>query len=84
MFRFGFACFLGNCSILQAELATIFRGLQVAIIRGYDKIIVESNSKDAFKMLHKWVSVGSPLGPPNWFYLEFGFLFNAIPMAAHI
>ncbi|RYR15710.1 hypothetical protein Ahy_B04g072626 [Arachis hypogaea] len=40
----GFACNLGSCSIMHAELWGIIKGLQIAIDNGYNRIVIESDS----------------------------------------
>nr|KYP65942.1 Putative ribonuclease H protein At1g65750 family [Cajanus cajan] len=50
----GFPCKLGQCSILQAELWTIFHGLRIIKDKGFkEDIIVESDSSLAIKFLNE-------------------------------
>lgn len=50
-FIFGFAPNLGSCSILAAELWGIFHGLRMAWNRGFQNIVVYSDSKNAIDLL---------------------------------
>lgn len=49
----GFACKLGNCSILQAELWAVFYGLKLGVDRGFRRIIVETDSLTARNLIVK-------------------------------
>ncbi|KAK8604907.1 hypothetical protein V6N13_082372 [Hibiscus sabdariffa] len=50
---FGFVCSLGKCSILNAELWAIYLGLMYAWNRGYRKVEVQSDSRDAIHCITK-------------------------------
>lgn len=39
-FHVGFACKLGNCTVMQAELYGIWYGLRIARCRGFPKVHV--------------------------------------------
>lgn len=50
-FLFGYACGLGPCTIPEAELWAILRGLQAARNRGYDCIMIESDSLATVRLI---------------------------------
>lgn len=47
----GFQCSVGYCSALDAELWAILHGLQLALIRGYPKVVIESDCVVAINMI---------------------------------
>lgn len=57
---FGYCCHLGICTITVAELIAIFNGLQIAFRKGYRRIIVESDSQVALKLLSDGCSPSHP------------------------
>lgn len=47
----GFACAIGQCTVLEAEQLAMIRGADVAWEKGYRKVILESDSKTLVEML---------------------------------
>ncbi|KHN04118.1 Putative ribonuclease H protein [Glycine soja] len=48
---FAFSSNIGNCNFLRAELWGILKGLTIARDRGFNYIVVESDSKIAIKLI---------------------------------
>ncbi|RYQ83778.1 hypothetical protein Ahy_B10g102615 [Arachis hypogaea] len=59
----GFSCNLGGCSIMHAELWAIVHGLQIAVVNGYQSIVVESDSAAAIKFINHGCSPTHPCAP---------------------
>lgn len=50
-FVFAFSQHLEDCNILEAELKGILHGIRIARNRGFFRLVVESDSSDAFDLL---------------------------------
>ncbi|RYQ82266.1 hypothetical protein Ahy_B10g100865 [Arachis hypogaea] len=59
----GFSCNLGGCSIMHVELWAIVHGLQIAVVNGYQSIVVESDSAAAIKFINHGCSPTHPCAP---------------------
>jgi len=44
---------LGGCTIITAELLAIFHGIKLALDKGYNRIIIVSDSKEAVDYLRR-------------------------------
>lgn len=51
VFLFGYACGLGPCSITEAELWAILKGLQIARSCGFSRILIETDSLAAVRLI---------------------------------
>ncbi|KAK7318076.1 hypothetical protein RJT34_02774 [Clitoria ternatea] len=51
-----FACNLGSCSIMQAQLWGILKGIKLAKSRGFNRISTDSESLSAVKIYQWWHS----------------------------
>lgn len=59
-FRLAFTLYLGDCSVLDAELWAILYGIRLACARGFRQIMVESDSLLAINMLNNDCSQRHP------------------------
>ncbi|MBA0685172.1 hypothetical protein Goari_026711, partial [Gossypium aridum] len=48
--------FLGNCLILNAELWDILDGLKLILQRGYNKVVIQLDSLEVVKVIHRSIS----------------------------
>ncbi|RYR17285.1 hypothetical protein Ahy_B03g062048 isoform A [Arachis hypogaea] len=59
----GFACNLGNCSIMHVELWAVIHGLNIATTNGYHNLVVESDSAAAINFINHGCSPVHPCAP---------------------
>ncbi|RYR08369.1 hypothetical protein Ahy_B05g076024 [Arachis hypogaea] len=59
----GFSCNLGGCSIMQAELWGIIKGLQIAVANKFRWVVIESDSEMAIKFVNNGCSAHHPCAP---------------------
>ncbi|MBA0559227.1 hypothetical protein Golob_016203, partial [Gossypium lobatum] len=52
----GYNKFLGNCLILNAELWDILDGLKLIQQRGYNKVVIQLDSLEVVKAMHRSIS----------------------------
>lgn len=62
-FLAGYSVKLGNCSILKAELWGMLHGIKIAKDRGYNKVLLESDSEVAIGLLNKGCRPHHPCSP---------------------
>ncbi|KAK5838673.1 hypothetical protein PVK06_007408 [Gossypium arboreum] len=55
----GFTRYLGSCEVIDAELWGILDGIQIALKRGFQKIIIRTDSLEAIKLIQDGVCNGS-------------------------
>lgn len=60
-FILGFASALFPCNALEAELQAIYMGLKLAILRGFRKTVIESDSLNAVRIIKGGCSSRHPL-----------------------
>lgn len=60
VFLWGFASHIGSGSITEAELLAILVGAKLAVLKGFSRIIVESDSLVAVKLINKGCSLLHP------------------------
>ncbi|KAL4306936.1 hypothetical protein AHAS_Ahas16G0228100 [Arachis hypogaea] len=52
-FVVGFSCNLGSCSIIQAELWSIVKGLHIAVANEFSHVLIESDSAMAINFIRE-------------------------------
>ncbi|RYR22588.1 hypothetical protein Ahy_B03g067891 [Arachis hypogaea] len=62
-FVVGFSCNLGSCSITQAELWGIVKGLHIAVANEFSHVLIESDSAMAINFIREGCSNSHPCKP---------------------
>ncbi|MBA0550997.1 hypothetical protein Golob_021901 [Gossypium lobatum] len=51
----GFTRYLGNCEVIDSELWGILHGLQIALDRSFQKVIIQTDNLEAVDLIHERV-----------------------------